>query len=555
MPAKKKTSKKNSAKKQDHRSTSNKKQPILSTGMEVGIGIVIVLILLALIFIPYKSPDGTGSGEVVLDMYVMSQCPYGVQAEDAAIPAVERFGGDVDYNVYFIVRSSGDTFQSLHGQPEVDEDMRQVCIIDMYSDEYLDYLSCFNPGYQNPEVQYANCAAQTGIDADKIATCVDERGVELLKASEAETAKVGATASPTIYLNGESYSSGRTELDFARAICEKFDYNHEGCADVPKPVEVEVTVLTDDACPTCDPARIIQVSKQLFPGAVFKTLDIDSAEGKVLAEEHKLVYLPAYIFDSAIEDTNTWTTNTQIQASFVESGDGYRIRDEAIGATWFIDKAKQAEYYASIGIVKGDNKPQIDFFVMSYCPYGNQAEEAIAPVFDILGGKAEFKPHYVIYSNYGTGYPDYCLDEAEVVCSMHGIQELNQDIREACVAKYMGIQEWFDFALAMNTACNSQNADICWTAVAEGLGLDTEVISTCEATEGYDLMMADKTLGGKQSVSGSPTVFIDGASYSGARSANGFLAGLCAAFDDAPAECDSVVAEPTTTTASAGGSC
>ena len=40
---------------------------------------------------------------VTLDMYIMSQCPYGVQAEDGAIPAVQKFLDSVDYNIYFII--------------------------------------------------------------------------------------------------------------------------------------------------------------------------------------------------------------------------------------------------------------------------------------------------------------------------------------------------------------------------------------------------------------------------------------------------------------------
>ncbi len=55
---------------------------------------------------------------VTLDMYIMSQCPYGVQAEDGAIPAVKKLIDSVDYNIYFIANDNGDgTFSILHGQP------------------------------------------------------------------------------------------------------------------------------------------------------------------------------------------------------------------------------------------------------------------------------------------------------------------------------------------------------------------------------------------------------------------------------------------------------
>ncbi|MBU0472148.1 MAG: hypothetical protein KKF65_05965 [Nanoarchaeota archaeon] len=544
MPVKKKTNKnikKNVSKKSSNVSVKNSKKSFPVSGI-IGLIILVVAVVLGLIF---SSKSDTGSEpEVVFDLYAMSQCPYGVQAETEAIKAAQRFDGAVDLNVYFIVQSVGDVFQSLHGQPEVDENMRQVCIQELYPDLFQEYLLCFAPGYTSAESQYAKCISEISLDSDSIFSCVRDKGVELLKASEAKSKEVGASASPTMYLNNEPYSGGRSELDFARSFCDLMDYEHEACVEIPKPVAVKVILLTDDNCPTCDTSSVVAAIKQLFPGAELKTVDVDTEEGQSLVEDYSLTYLPAYIFDSKLLETNTWNTNEQIKGSFVESKEGFRIRDEAVGATWFIYEQKQAEFFESIGVTKGDNRPQIDFFVMSYCPYGNMAEEAIEPAYQVLKEEADFNPKYVIYSNYGSGYPDYCLDENSVLCSMHGIQELNQNIREACVAKYYGMDEWFSFALAMNSKCNSGNADTCWQAVAESLSLDVGTISTCEQEEGYDLMLADKELGDKLGARGSPSVFVEGAQYNGARTANGYLSALCTAFDEAPADCNEVISEP-----------
>ncbi|MBW2991139.1 DsbA family protein, partial [Candidatus Woesearchaeota archaeon] len=204
------------------------------------------------------------------------------------------------------------------------------------------------------------------------------------------------------------------------------------------------------------------------------------------------------------------------------------------------EEARTAHYDA-IGVVLGDNKPQIDFFVMSYCPFGNQAEEGIAPVYELLKDKAIFNPKYVIYSNYGGGGPTFCLDDEDQLCSMHGIVELNQNIREACVGKHIGMDEWFEFALEMNEKATSKNADEKWEGVAESLGLDVDVIKTCFEEEGEALMAADKELGDTLGVRGSPTVFIDGESYNGGRTPEAYKQSLCAAFDDAPSECDTVL--------------
>lgn len=552
----KKTSKKSSKPKTKKQETFNVKKSIVYPTIAL---VVMIAAVLAISSLTGSDDPGTGTntvtGEAVLDMYVMSQCPYGVQAESEAIKAIERFEGDVDYNIHYIVNSQGDTFQSLHGPAEVKENKRQLCIEELYPEKFHEYLFCFNENYKDGEGQYAKCTSELDMTIEEVASCVEDKGIELLKASEEKSKEAGASASPTIFLNGEPYNSGRSELDFARAICGELDYDHEGCADVPKPVSFTVTVLTDDECPACSTNQIVGATKQLFPGADYETVDVDSQEGQALVEEHDLTYLPAYFFPQKITETNTWETNDRIKSAFVESGDSYRLRDEATGASWFIDEEKQKEFFESIGVVKGDNKPQVDFFVMSYCPYGNQAEVALEPVFQKLQGKAEFNPRYVIYSDYGSGYPDYCLDEANELCSMHGVVELNQDIREVCVLKYEGEAAWFEFALAMNNECDSNNADTCWESVAESQGLDTAQISACEEEEGYSLMAADKELGDKLGVRGSPTIFVDGVQYSGARTAQGYLAAVCAAFDEKPSECDDVVQEPQQQPAPAGATC
>ena len=77
--------------------------------------------------------------------------------------------------------------------------------------------------------------------------------------------------------------------------------------------------------------------------------------------------------------------------------------------------------------------PDVKLFTMTFCPYGNQAEDAMHPVVEALKDNIEVEPHYVIYSNYRGGGPQYCLDDENKYCSMHGIQELNQDVRELCV--------------------------------------------------------------------------------------------------------------------------
>jgi hypothetical protein len=214
------------------------------------------------------------------------------------------------------------------------------------------------------------------------------------------------------------------------------------------------------------------------------------------------------------------------------------------------EETTEAQNTDTTGITKKD-ATQALLFVMSYCPYGNQAEAAMIPVVSLLKDKADIQLHYVIYSNYQGGGPTYCLDKDSKYCSMHGIQELNQDVRELCVQKYQQDKLWA-FVGAMNSGCTAQNADSCWEAIAKNVGVDTAKIKTCQKNEAITLLEQEVQLSKKYGVSGSPQLIINDKEYSGARSGDGYKTAICAGFNSAPSECSQAVQGSETTTAPTG---
>jgi len=195
-------------------------------------------------------------------------------------------------------------------------------------------------------------------------------------------------------------------------------------------------------------------------------------------------------------------------------------------------------------------KPDVLLFTMSFCPYGSQAEDNIFPVIKLLKEKINFEPHYVIYSNYG-GYPAYCLDEQQKYCSLHGVNELKQDIRELCVFN-QNKEKYFEFVSAINKNCSLNNIESCWEEQAKALNLDVNSINDCFETQKIDLLEKEIKLNSKYNVRGSPTLLINESNYDGDRSSNGFLQAICSAFTEKPAECGQQLSSSTTTTT---GSC
>jgi len=171
-------------------------------------------------------------------------------------------------------------------------------------------------------------------------------------------------------------------------------------------------------------------------------------------------------------------------------------------------------------------KPNVKLFVMSFCPFGNQAENNLAPVYKLLKDKVEWEPHYIVSKTSDGNYR-----------SLHGNQELNQDVRELCVLEHEGIDKWWDFVLKINEKCNYRNADTCWEPIAQELGLNTTMIKQCQEQEASQLLDREIEVTSKYRVSASPTLLVNDKPYSGSRTPEAYKSAICKGFTTQPGEC------------------
>ena len=190
------------------------------------------------------------------------------------------------------------------------------------------------------------------------------------------------------------------------------------------------------------------------------------------------------------------------------------------------------------------SKPDVKLFVMSFCPYGNQAEDSMKPVVELLGEKVNISLNYVIYSNYakqkGANPEEYCLSADEKYCSMHGRGELNQDVREICVAKYQKDKLW-QFVDEINKGASADNVETKWKAIAQKLNINVKKIETCQKNEAKKLLEQEVVLSNKYQAQGSPTMVINDTTYQGGISAESYKQAICSAFIEPPEECSQSV--------------
>ncbi|MBW3018628.1 hypothetical protein KY329_00385, partial [Candidatus Woesearchaeota archaeon] len=74
-------------------------------------------LIILLVMVGCKTSDETPEESARIDLYVMSQCPYGIQAENAMPDVKEKLGEALELNIEYIGAEKDGAFASLHGQP------------------------------------------------------------------------------------------------------------------------------------------------------------------------------------------------------------------------------------------------------------------------------------------------------------------------------------------------------------------------------------------------------------------------------------------------------
>ena len=164
---------------------------------------------------------------------------------------------------------------------------------------------------------------------------------------------------------------------------------------------------------------------------------------------------------------------------------------------------------AAANVPKSD-KPKVELFVMTYCPYGLQAEKGILPAFAALGNKIDAKIRFVHYF-------------------MHGDQEEQETYNQVCIRDEQAAK----YDSYLNCFVIENDSAKCVTQA----GVDGAKLKSCVAAKAKDIYKADSALSNQYGVGGSPTLVINGVQSSAGRDAASYLAGICAAFNNAPAEC------------------
>jgi len=270
-----------------------------------------------------------------------------------------------------------------------------------------------------------------------------------------------------------------------------------------------------------------------------KTISTDEAKTK--AEDFVNKFLMSGGSKATIKDITTeyglYKLSVDITSSVVESymtKDGKLFFpqalniDEVSAAKAGTDTTADTAAQPSATVTKKSDKPVVELFVMSYCPYGTQIEKGMLPVLSTLGNKIDFQLKFCSYA-------------------MHGQKELAENLTQYCIQKEQTAKfdtylscflEASDSASCLDKAgVNKTTLNSCVTKT------DTEFKVMANFTSnvgfqgsypGFDVEKADNT---KYGVAGSPTLIINGEEIQSGRDSASLLATICSAFNNPPAEC------------------
>lgn len=174
----------------------------------------------------------------VVEVFVMSHCPYGTQIEKGLIPVYNLLKDNADIQVKF-------ADYAMHGEVEVLEQLNQYCIEqELGKDKYFEYLSCFLEDGKTQE-----CFDRVGITKEQISSCVSsvDQEFDITKNLNdqstwkgsfptfniflSDVTKYGVQGSPTTVINGVVVKSmARSPQGILDAICDAFIEKPSQCS-------------------------------------------------------------------------------------------------------------------------------------------------------------------------------------------------------------------------------------------------------------------------------------------------------------------------------------
>jgi hypothetical protein len=243
--------------------------------------------------------------------------------------------------------------------------------------------------------------------------------------------------------------------------------------------------------------------------------------------------------DGALYEVILSISNQEVPLYVTKDGESFMLAQSLIPLTSEGSAPSRDNVDATPVNVPKSDKPVVELFIWSYCPYGVQAQEPFAEVASLLENSADLRA--VMYHD------------------GHGAYETQQNKIQACIQK-VDREKYWDYAKGfvkdIYPKCSESRTVGCdlgaSTSLMESLGIDSVEVLSCVETEGAQLIEADLSRARSNGITASPTIMINGVVAKVARTAESFKGAICDSFNEAPGACSTTL---DSTAGTASGNC
>lgn len=293
----------------------------------------------------------------VYDLYIMSQCPYGIQALSSFVEFVKMFK-KIDWNIQFIGSVDNDTvLSSLHGKEEVEDEQIWLAVKHNYPERWLEFLELRSKSF----VPTASILQKMKIDMVKIQKWIVLKGRQELISNYQRSSRLDIKASPTLLLNNTPLELQITRDRLAKYHCGKIDGSSTECRKLPEclddsdckkkgkigrcsenkkcvfqdAVPFTFTVLTADSTFQHPEKTIIATTEELFSGVKVKVVTLSSAEGKQIISKFNPDALPFYLFSREVKQAYNFTS---VESGLIEKNGSLIFKDGIVSRNYLVKR-------------------------------------------------------------------------------------------------------------------------------------------------------------------------------------------------------------------------
>ncbi|MDP7080386.1 MAG: DsbA family protein [Candidatus Undinarchaeales archaeon] len=392
------------------------------------------------------------------------------------------------------------------------------------------YNTLFDNSKALGESDIKGYAAELGFDMDEFNECYDS-GIKdkIVLEDFTEGQSRGVSGTPAFFIQGTTEDGSIIEESIQGAqpievFRDTIDMMIGGQRPTDEDPAMEIVVVNDKECDSCDPTQILTILKtQLFPKATSRIIDISSDEGAALVKDLKLKVVPSYLFP---KDVLTASHNyIKLQDMLEDKGEWLTIVPGATGAGRYLeppsvdDDPSKGPADAPVTIIE---------FTDFQCPFCKRGTDIVYQIIDTYG------------------------DQVRVVIRDFPLAALHPDAPLAHEAAECADEQGKFWEIHDKIFANQADVSIATLkGYANDLGLDMDRFNACLDGGAMKAEIdADMAAGREYGVSGTPAFFINGLMLAGAQPFENFASIIDAQLEKAGAA-PAAPAEPTATPAPA----